>query len=472
MEHVCSDYVPYYYSGYAKHTHSIRRVCPNTNGLGLFATGAYDNSVIIWSAPDVDGACQPLKSHKFHDNNVSAVLTDVRMKWKCDFGSDSETYESIKREDIVVSGSQDNLIIGWSQGSALEFILAFHTQNVSCLCRWTNGIISGSWDRIICVWNEDGGIHQVLKGHREAVLCVCVIKTHSRDIIMSGSGDRRILSWHITTGEVLREYNHHGDSVRDIIPDEGCTFWSCGNDCNIFKVNLEGHILSKLSGHQSFVYQLCKLSSVGIASVSEDRSLRIWVDGEIKQVIYHPDTVWSLSVMRDGSVATGCADGYVRIWSQVRSDMLSADSIEEFAQKVAQCEIPHDVKIPQADRTLDSEFPCSDGTYEGELVHTSPRNDILPVYTWSSGFKTWQQVGFQKIAHLSSPDTSPNESFLFNIEIDGNVLQLPFQRGQSPQAVAKQFVQENNVRYGLNDSHVTEVAKFIIKNANVEYCEE
>ena len=47
-------------------------------------------------------------------------------------------------------------------------------------------------------------------------------------------------------------------------------------------------------------------SPVSFVSVSEDRSLRVWRNGESVQTITHPCTsVWSVCVLDDGDVVTG-----------------------------------------------------------------------------------------------------------------------------------------------------------------------
>ena len=71
-------------------------------------------------------------------------------------------------------------------------------------------------------------------------------------------------------------------------------------------------VLQVYYGHSNYVYGLALLpgggvdSPVSFVSVSEDRSLRVWRNGESVQTITHPSTsVWSVCVLDDGDIVTG-----------------------------------------------------------------------------------------------------------------------------------------------------------------------
>ena len=82
---------------------------------------------------------------------------------------------------------------------------------------------------------------------------------------------------------------------------------SCSNDATIRRWTLGGDCIGILYGHENFVYSMCGLHDSGeIASVGEDRTLRVWRDGQVAQTIVHPAvSVWSVCVSVDGDIVTG-----------------------------------------------------------------------------------------------------------------------------------------------------------------------
>src|ERR1700761_7053116 len=117
----------------------------------------------------------------------------------------------------------------------------------------------------------------------------------------------------------VRTIKAHNDCVRGLalVPDVG--FVSCANDETVSVWSLDGERLFDMHGHTAFVYAVAVLRTPGggwlIASASEDRTVRIWKDGECVQTITHPSGVWSVAAMDNGDLITGCSDGVARVWS-------------------------------------------------------------------------------------------------------------------------------------------------------------
>jgi phospholipase A-2-activating protein len=104
------------------------------------------------------------------------------------------------------------------------------------------------------------------------------------------------------------------------------------------------------------VYTLSILRNGDVASGGEDRSLRIWrgmlplpnplsshdnsplhrTDGECYQTINHPAiSVWSVSAMPNGDVVTGASDGIIRIFSEAEERWASPQELKAFDDLVA-----------------------------------------------------------------------------------------------------------------------------------------
>ncbi len=74
--------------------------------------------------------------------------------------------------------------------------LQSHTEFITCVSRVTDDVVvSGSYDKSLCVWQISSGkcLHE-LKGHTAAVMCVSRV---TDDVIVSGSGDSTLRVWYL-----------------------------------------------------------------------------------------------------------------------------------------------------------------------------------------------------------------------------------------------------------------------------------
>jgi WD40 repeat protein len=72
-----------------------------------------------------------------------------------------------------------------------------------------------------------------------------------------------------------------------------------------------------LNGHSDSVYSLAVLQDGSLASGSHDNTIRIWdakSDQTTKVLNGHSDWVYSLAVLQDGSLASGSHDNTILIW--------------------------------------------------------------------------------------------------------------------------------------------------------------
>lgn len=111
----------------------------------------------------------------------------------------------------------------------------------------------------------------------------------------------------------------------------GDSFASCSNDgnINIFSLSSPKSPPRVLSGHTSFVYSLAVLSSGELVSSGEDRSVRVWKDGSLKQTITIPAiSVWSVAAFDDGDIICGSSDNFLRIFTRDGGRVADAGEIE------------------------------------------------------------------------------------------------------------------------------------------------
>ena len=69
---------------------------------------------------------------------------------------------------------------------------------------------------------------------------------------------------------------------------------------------------------------------------SEDRSVRVWEEGEVVQTLYLPAiSVWSVCVLQSGDIATATNDGCVRVFTRDPARQASQDIQEIFEAELS-----------------------------------------------------------------------------------------------------------------------------------------
>lgn len=97
---------------------------------------------------------------------------------------------------------------------------------------------------------------------------------------------------------------------------EDVGFLSASNDEHLKLWTFDGEEVSVLSGHSAFVFSCAALTFGTYISGSEDNTVKLWNDTQLKQTILHPGTVWSVAVNTHNlDIISACADGSVRIFT-------------------------------------------------------------------------------------------------------------------------------------------------------------
>ena len=267
-----------------------------------------------------------------------------------------------------------------------------------------------------------------------------------------------------------------------------------------------------------FVDQVGVLPSGEWITCSEDRTLRVWPagGGECVQSITHPASVWACAACPNGDVAVGCADGNAYVWT--RSADRSVDEAEQLAFKetVASVALPEQQvngDLGALEKDIKTEEALNvDGTKEGENLivsnededdshasHPSPHphaslhllftfsspplrllftlssqvrdkdSKTAMLYQWSMGSRKWEKVG----EVMGGKDTEGSGTtlgkrmyegkeydYLFDIDINGSNVKLPFNSGDDPWMTAQQWLWKNDI----DQMHLDAVAQHLIAN--------
>ncbi|EGG22116.1 hypothetical protein DFA_02006 [Cavenderia fasciculata] len=438
------------------HSKDVRSVCVLYDGR--IVTGSRDFTVRVWDVYSPIGE-MPSMALYAHSHFVGA-LTALK--------------PNNVHQRLFASGGNDKVIYVWDknaiprdpkdqQDASKSPILTLigHTDSISTLSQTNDGlIISGSWDNTIKLWSDNAECIQTLTKHERAVWSVLGLPNGD---IVSASADKSIIIWRksATTSkyELFKTLNKHKDCVRGLaLVPELQMFISCSNDGLLAVWTFEGDLVQEFSGHQSFVYAVGYVPSVGFVSCSEDRSLRIWADGECVQNIAHPSGIWSLAVSINGDIVTACSDGVARVWTRNESRYADPQTIELYHQQLAQQQIQSDNigDIKMSDLKEKSSLSSQPGRKDGE-TRVIREDGKAMAYQWSATDNDWIKIG--EVVDSNKSNAAPKNKTVFEgKEYD----YLGYNLGENPYEVAQQFMWKNQ----LDQRFLDDIAGFLIQNTD------
>ena len=197
-------------------------------------------------------------------------------------------------------------------------------------------------------------IEAELKGHTHSVTAAALSQDNSK--VASGSDDKTIWIWNVTTGRVEVELKGHADYVTSIAfsQDDSRVVAGSGKTVQIWNA-ITGKVKAKLKGHTSFVTSVA-FSQDGskVVTASDDKTVRIWdVTTSNAQVM----TELSIT-LPDGSIINKVADAFYIVYplqqpTPIISPVLSVSEDKQWIVGAL-----HDCWIPSFYRNFTS-FSCS-----------------------------------------------------------------------------------------------------------------
>lgn len=429
------------------HSSDVRAVVAPSNDLIL--SSSRDSTAISWIKAS-DSSFSPAHTFRAGPRYINAV---AYLK---------PTPEA--PQGYIVTGGQDSVINIWDIGQSQEEPLCSllgHSDNVCSLHVSGDGsIISGSWDKTAKVWTNFQLVSDLV-GHTQSVWAVVSIEG---DQYLTGSADKTIKLWQ--QHKCIRTYHGHKDAVRALALLTDIGFASGSNDSEITIWTFEGDVVHSLTAHTSFVYTLTILPNGDAASGGEDRSLRIWREGECYQTIIHPAiSVWSVSAIPNGDIVTGASDGIVRIFSEVEERWASPQDLKTFDDLVASQALP----AQQVGDVKKSDLPGPEalsipGRKPGD-VKMIQNGTITEAHQWDSEGNQWQKIG-EVVDAVGSGRKQLYEGkeydYVFDVDIQDGVppLKLPYNANENMFTAARRFLEKND----LPLTYIDQVAQFIEKN--------
>lgn len=235
---------------------------------------------------------------------------------------------------MIVSGSADCTVRLW--GMVLDTVSDKDKDSPS-LSPFSGEQAATSW---VCF--------RVLRGHKGAVNAVAVMDSSSgrmskrKQRVVSASSDGTVRLWDVLSGEVLQRLAQHAGSVTALAlryqsPSEQgsggpavefVVSASCDHTVRLWNVFTE-QFEAELRGHRLAVLGLAVLRDGRIASACADGSIRLWGPPQVKrdsaggggwgwlcqlELQGHSQAVKGLSVLPDDRFVSGAADGHIRLW--------------------------------------------------------------------------------------------------------------------------------------------------------------
>ncbi len=175
-----------------------------------------------------------------------------------------------------------------------------------------------SYDYSVKIWNRSNSSSWTLirtyTNHTQAVLGLEWI---NEETIASGSDDKTIKIWSISTGQTKLTISHVAKvfSLKLLNYSLAC---GLGNG-NILIYDINNYsLISTLSGHTSFVSDMIQINFFDLlASSSGDGTIRIWdlIRNTIKfNLTGHTQAVYGLKLVSSDLLASGSFDNTIKLW--------------------------------------------------------------------------------------------------------------------------------------------------------------
>ncbi|KAK4624836.1 Phospholipase A-2-activating protein [Fulvia fulva] len=379
---------------------------------------------------------------------------------------------------LVATGGKETFVFVKNVGQAPEEdphrLLIGHAGNISCLAFNQDGskVISGGWDSQVFVWDvEAGNVTAELTGHGGPIWGVMVF---DEKLVLTACADKIVRVFDIN-GKALGAIQGHTDVVRCFckIPDghwSGAAFASAGNDEVIRLWGIEGTSMGVLDGHTAYIYSLAILPNGDIVSSSEDRTVRVWRDGQCIQTITHPAiSIWTVAACPEtGDIVSGASDKIIRIFSRDPERQAGAEAVQQFEESNRMYAIPQETAA-QGEPFEKENLPGPDalqtqvGQKEGQQLFIREQDGSVTAHLWSASTSQWNLIGTvvsgQGTGSAKKTYNGKEYDYVFDVDIeDGKPpLKLAYNLTESAWDAARRFIESNE----LPLSYYEQVANWI-----------
>lgn len=183
--------------------------------------------------------------------------------------------------------------------------------------RW---LASGSMDKKIKLWNVTSGrLERTLTGHNSQIRSIAF--SPNGKLLASGSDDKTVKLWNVLSGRLQYTLPPHPDKIWSVAFSPDSTWFASGGKDKIAKTwNVKSKRLQHLlAGHKNGITSLAfSPDGAWLASASQDRTVKLWnlKSGQLQYTLTgHWSEVWSVAFSPDSMwLASGSQDKTIKIW--------------------------------------------------------------------------------------------------------------------------------------------------------------
>ncbi|ETN38480.1 uncharacterized protein HMPREF1541_06515 [Cyphellophora europaea CBS 101466] len=288
------------------HTDIIISLDTDWSGHWL-ATGAKDNTARLWRLDPTNSTFQCAAVFEGHAESIGAVALP-----KSPPSGNAAKHPSKHFPAFLITGSQDKTIKRWDtsklkvnnddavqSGVRAIYTRVAHEKDINAIDVSPIGPLfaSASQDRTIKIWSlEDGSVTGILRGHKRGVWSIKFSPagtppialaeggaSSSRGLLVSGSGDKTVKVWSLSTYTCLLTFEGHSNSVLKVI-------WLPPLDTDA------------TTSDDDIAHRKTHSQHPTIASSSADTLIKLWdpyapsdSDNLLTTLDNHSDRVWALA---------------------------------------------------------------------------------------------------------------------------------------------------------------------------------
>jgi len=438
-----------------------------------FASASEDSLINLWS--EENSAPNPLrKSHNskinsiVYNSNLNMIISgsmdgqiiiwqnSTKLIFKEELIGHSRQIEHLifLDKDTIASASDDHTILIWNN-SRIQFNLTNHTDNINALTRLENGnLASCSRDKTIKIWDKNNNFSLIttLYGHLRSVICLKSIDDHR---LVSGSCDKKLIVWNITTRSIIKEINDaHSDCINTLAmynghllsgsDDKKVKIWNLknwdwtyetlqqkysvksivygsfiainnGNSFNIYNNYSKFARFDTLTEHSESIESLAIMpSNENIVSGSRDNTVKIWNSTTfqlIATLLGHTNWVNALAIIPSNeNVVSGSNDKTIKIWNSKtfrliatlknHADWVNALAIIPSNENIVSGSDDKTIKVWNS-KTLKIITTLKNHTEEVNALAIIPSNENIVSGSYDKTIKVWNSTTYKLIATLT-----------------------------------------------------------------------
>jgi len=241
-----------------------------------------------------------------------------------------KTLINLNDSNSFASGSGDNIIKIWDLTSCkvkTELQVYHKEMHAICFIPDMNYLITTGKDLNIRVWDMDSyKCRKIIKeAHNKTIYCLLYLRDKST--FLSGSGDKTIKMWEISSGKLMFIFQGHENSIKCLFFLNGLYCFSSGGSDALIKIwdLTQNQCKQTLLGNEGPIHCFEYLpSKQWLFSGGHEKKIKIWElfeDGFIKTLDGHNDGVFCLKLLNfEKNIISGGGDFLIKIWDFMKEE--------------------------------------------------------------------------------------------------------------------------------------------------------